>query len=661
MKKSKTLYFAGLLLIAIIVLLFIFVCDNGADAKNQKDLSTGLEIATCENDAEIDSFSSTRFTTNGKSRVVLQKHFYDNGDSNGKPIITQADFSETNTIYVVRYDFVLGEDIEMPANCIIEFEGGSLSGGTITGNNTSIVPADYSIFNDCVVKKFNLQYVDPRWVGAVPDFNEQTRRGTDNSVYFQMAHDNIVENHPGIDILVVGKYLINKSVIMRKNCHLRGVHNNTRGLVKYGLKNDTGSSISLIAVDECPAFRVVGDVAEERTWADFSIEHIKFVGLNRKKSIAIQYEAAGSPTRPASIEKCEASDLQYFLYIVAKSPSTIGNLTISGNNIYHCEKAIYAVSNPSQHGGVTSLKIENNVIEHNGDKCIYLNKCFGPIIIDNNILEGESNPIYLTSTYYSETNYVISYNYFEQPSDDDKKIHIDGYITDEGGNYDHAYFLTNVEIYGNTSVHGFAVELNGVVVRRLDRIDNPSKGRTNYSTFTRCLFEDIELSDVYACQLKDWNFSTRYPTSIIQRNHSLIGSSGNELLSFDDCKGTAHMNKNTEVTVPVKGDVGNHYNLLITKMRPRFTEKNKKIILNYSLNKKDHLFAAALPREIPYYAFLVYKKDTGVKKNEYELKFTAYNKGSDTDIEVGNITIYKNVEGALYKYPHILLPYEAKK
>lgn len=591
----------------------------------------------------------------GKKRIVLEKKYSKTGTFANKPVLSQKDFKEKNAIYVIQYDFVLTENITMPENCILDFEGGSLSGGAITGNNTSILPAAYSIFNDCVIKKFNLPYIDPRWVGAIPDFNEQTKKGTDNSKFFQAAYDNIAENHPGLDIYVEGKYLITNTVVMKMQCHLKGIHNNTRGLVMRNMQHIAGSSSSLIAVGDCPAFRVIGRESEQRTWADLSIEHIKFLGLNKQKSIAVQYEVSGSPTRPASIEKCEATNLLYFLYTKAREHSTIGNLTISGNNIYNCTKAIYAVSDKKEYMGFTSLKIVNNLIEHNGDKCIHLNGCFGPVIIDNNILEGQTNPIFLTNTWGAYTYYVISNNYFEHHSDDDKKIHIDGALSTEDSKT--ALFLTNVEIYGNTSSYGFEVELNGVVVRRLDRIDTPTKGKSNYSTFRRCLFEDVDLSDVYACQFKDWNFSTTFPTTIVARTHSLVGESGNELLSFDDSKGNAHAKNTSKVTVLITGDDGSGVNMLISKLRPHITDKNTRIAIRHYYNSRNNEISVAFPREIPYYAFLIYKKDKGLN-NKYDLSFNAYNGG--TDIEMGNITVYKEVDGQLYNYPYVRLPYDNK-
>ena len=67
--------------------------------------------------------------------------FYGNPGYDKQPILYQSDFTSENTVYVVRYDFILGEDITVPENCVLEFDGGSLSGDgtgkdTITGANT---------------------------------------------------------------------------------------------------------------------------------------------------------------------------------------------------------------------------------------------------------------------------------------------------------------------------------------------------------------------------------------------------------------------------------------------------------------------------------------------------------------------------------------------
>ena len=54
-------------------------------------------------------------------------------------VLTQSDFLEENTIYVVRYDFDLnGKKITLPKGCEIRFEGGSFSNGAIDLNGGKI-------------------------------------------------------------------------------------------------------------------------------------------------------------------------------------------------------------------------------------------------------------------------------------------------------------------------------------------------------------------------------------------------------------------------------------------------------------------------------------------------------------------------------------------
>ena len=59
-----------------------------------------------------------------------------------------ADFSITGKIYKIVSDIDLqGETLTIPANCTLDFQGGSFSNGTITGNNTIVLPYGYKIQN----------------------------------------------------------------------------------------------------------------------------------------------------------------------------------------------------------------------------------------------------------------------------------------------------------------------------------------------------------------------------------------------------------------------------------------------------------------------------------------------------------------------------------
>lgn len=71
----------------------------------------------------------------GLGRVYLRKNIV--GDKN---VLTQAMINKANTIYVIQYDYDLKEaSINIPENCVLQFDGGSLSNGTIvydTGNDS---------------------------------------------------------------------------------------------------------------------------------------------------------------------------------------------------------------------------------------------------------------------------------------------------------------------------------------------------------------------------------------------------------------------------------------------------------------------------------------------------------------------------------------------
>ena len=55
-------------------------------------------------------------------------------------ILTQAMMSQPNTKYVIKYDYTLAENITVPANCVLEFDGGD-----IDNNNHSLSLADDTI------------------------------------------------------------------------------------------------------------------------------------------------------------------------------------------------------------------------------------------------------------------------------------------------------------------------------------------------------------------------------------------------------------------------------------------------------------------------------------------------------------------------------------
>lgn len=72
------------------------------------------------------AYNPDRFS--GKGYKILRRNIID-----GKNILTQDMINQSYTIYVVQYDFDLnGAQITIPKNCILKFDGGSLSNGKLT-------------------------------------------------------------------------------------------------------------------------------------------------------------------------------------------------------------------------------------------------------------------------------------------------------------------------------------------------------------------------------------------------------------------------------------------------------------------------------------------------------------------------------------------------
>ena len=81
--------------------------------------------------------------------IILKKNFL-----NGVNTLTQEMMSATNIKYVIKYDYTLGENITIPENCILEFDGGSIANSTensysLTGTSTKVVNLyNYTIFSN---------------------------------------------------------------------------------------------------------------------------------------------------------------------------------------------------------------------------------------------------------------------------------------------------------------------------------------------------------------------------------------------------------------------------------------------------------------------------------------------------------------------------------
>lgn len=117
---------------------------------------------------------------NGMGVVYLPKNM-----QNDVNVLTQDMFYKgepgsrvpnTNTIFVIRYDYDLNDPnglspITIPANSVLKFEGGSISNGILTGNNTVIDAGLVNIFGTTTTLSGTWNFAEgyPEWFGATGD------------------------------------------------------------------------------------------------------------------------------------------------------------------------------------------------------------------------------------------------------------------------------------------------------------------------------------------------------------------------------------------------------------------------------------------------------------------------------------------------------------
>lgn len=96
----------------------------------------------------------TALTTNPNVPVTYKTIILKKNLVNGVNILTQEMMYAQNTKYVIKYDYILGENITIPENCILEFDGGSIANSTensysLTGTATKVVNLyNYTIFSN---------------------------------------------------------------------------------------------------------------------------------------------------------------------------------------------------------------------------------------------------------------------------------------------------------------------------------------------------------------------------------------------------------------------------------------------------------------------------------------------------------------------------------
>ena len=133
----------------------------------------------------------------GKGYKILRKNIQ-TIDGVRKNILNSNMLSEPNTIYEIRYDFDLNDvEITIPENCVLKFNGGSLSNGTINGNYAKIeaetldnVLINIKYISPVSFNKNSTYYIIPEIWGIIEGYIEKGEDGHYTEEQYDIMYNN---------------------------------------------------------------------------------------------------------------------------------------------------------------------------------------------------------------------------------------------------------------------------------------------------------------------------------------------------------------------------------------------------------------------------------------------------------------------------------------
>lgn len=190
---------------------FNYDYDN-PPANDEKDAVTGWFVPS---DGTRKAVRNSDGSVLSKGYIILNRN---------RDFISQINVDET--IYEIRDYFDLGgEEITLPANCVLKFNGGMLANGTVIGNGITIEAPLFRIFADDITLKgdFNCDFY-PEWFGAVTYDNETE---IDNAPAFNNAITQIYNMNGAHDLILTGAYLIRDTIFLKPKASLIGRYGKT--------------------------------------------------------------------------------------------------------------------------------------------------------------------------------------------------------------------------------------------------------------------------------------------------------------------------------------------------------------------------------------------------------------------------------------------------
>ena len=234
--KNKITLIISLLLIPVAILVIL---ANSSIAPQRIKVTSRSEIRKLETFLNKGT-NVVRADPSPTESIVLESD---------KPFETQL--SRPNTIYIIRHQFKLSSNITIPANCVLKFDRGSLSGNyVISGQYTGIEAENRLIFDPSVTiaGTWAVKEAYPIWLGARGDGLQDDTRALQN--LFNLRTTCKLDN---------GKIYSVRSVLSEEIKHYKStcltLHSNTviegnNSMIKLGDGVLRDNNTSIIIVDD---------------------------------------------------------------------------------------------------------------------------------------------------------------------------------------------------------------------------------------------------------------------------------------------------------------------------------------------------------------------------------------------------------------------------
>lgn len=204
------------------------------NGESWSDSGTSIDM----NDADEEDI-----TRNTDGKLQLKDRVY--GDGMGYVILRKdktfaEQVTQANTIYEIRYDFNLGgNEVKIPSNCVLKFNGGKIETGTLLGDNTNIYAKISHIFSSVTLSgTWNVSVCFPEWFGAKGD------GATDDAAAWQATMGCPIAN-----VCAVNKYMVASEITFSVSKNLYG------GGEIYAQSVTTGK-VGLFRALNCKYFKV---------------------------------------------------------------------------------------------------------------------------------------------------------------------------------------------------------------------------------------------------------------------------------------------------------------------------------------------------------------------------------------------------------------------